>query len=70
MFCHLSQVHVQHLRQKGFLQHVIHNIEKKLQVSAINTLSILKAFFRESYAFGQGIACGLCHLNENCTKNV
>ena len=48
----------------------VHNIENKLQVSAVNTLSNLKAFVRESYAFGRGIACSPCYLNENRTENI
>ena len=57
MFCPLSEVHVQHLRQKGFLQHVIHNIENRIQVSANHYLSKLQAFVRESDAFLSRIAC-------------
>ena len=31
MFCHLSPVHIQHLRTCGFLQHVVNNIESNIQ---------------------------------------
>ena len=33
MFCHISQVHMDHLRTLGFLQHIANNIEKNIQVS-------------------------------------
>ena len=41
MFCHLSQLHVQHLRTNGFLQHVVKNIEDSIQVSALYILSYI-----------------------------
>ena len=35
MFCNISQQHLQHLRQLGFLDHIINNIEKEIEVSNI-----------------------------------
>ena len=32
MFCHISQVHMDHLRTLGFLQHIANNIEKNIQM--------------------------------------
>ena len=34
MFCGITPLHMQHLRQLGFLQHIANNIEKNIQVSS------------------------------------
>ena len=34
MFCGMTPLHMQHLRQLGFLQHIANNIEKNIQVSS------------------------------------
>ena len=43
MFCHISQVHMDHLRELGFLQHIANNIEKNIQVS----YNYFKAFINQ-----------------------
>ena len=41
MFCNISQAHLQLLRQLGFLEHIIKNIENDIQVSAIKELNYI-----------------------------
>ena len=40
-FCNISQAHLQLLRQLGFLEHIIKNIENDIQVSAIKELNYI-----------------------------